>query len=228
MSLDTGKRIHRFQWTVLPLTKAAKDRVEYIAEQQGQPLVASNFVYERSIDGEEVDDDENENEELDLEEWNEPQPPPAMLALEDNDGDDASTNSDVDDDVETGAEEVNNEMEEVQEAVVEDDNEQIEEREIVNDPDNDEVEREEVEEEASVYTTRSGRSTKKIDYSAMHKEGTAHLMQIVRKATKLAHGKIPMKKLKKEKKKMLKSIQGWNIMLIGAMMSQITQESKYA
>ena len=169
MSLDTGKRIHRFQWTVLPLTKAVKDRVEYIAEQQGQPLVASNFVYERSIDGEEVDDDENENEELDLEEWNEPQPPPAMLALEDNDGDDASTNSDVDDDVETGAEEVNNEMEEVQEAVVEDDNEQIEEREMVSDPDNDEVEREEVEEEASVYTTRSGRSTKKIDYSAIIK-----------------------------------------------------------
>ena len=50
MSLTTGKRIHRYQWTVLPMGQVALNRVHEIAEQEGQPLITGdNFTYEREL-----------------------------------------------------------------------------------------------------------------------------------------------------------------------------------
>ena len=37
MSLNTGKRIHRYQWTILPVSKDVLSRVESIAIHEGQP-----------------------------------------------------------------------------------------------------------------------------------------------------------------------------------------------
>ena len=65
MSLETGKKVHRYDWDILPITKEVLDRVEKIAIHEGQALVASNFKYQWSPDGEEIpnetlndDDDE--------------------------------------------------------------------------------------------------------------------------------------------------------------------------
>jgi hypothetical protein len=52
MSLETGKRIHRRSWTILPISDATISRVEALAEHEGMPLVDSD----NSID--EYDPDE--------------------------------------------------------------------------------------------------------------------------------------------------------------------------
>ena len=62
MSLLTGSRIHRYQWDVVPMTKAIQNRVEALAVMEEQPLVADNFRYEW-YPGEEV-----AAEEIDVEE----------------------------------------------------------------------------------------------------------------------------------------------------------------
>ena len=49
MSLVTGKRIHRYQWTVLLISKEVLARVNTIAIREKQPLVASNFKYQWSL-----------------------------------------------------------------------------------------------------------------------------------------------------------------------------------
>ena len=43
MPLDTGRRLHRYQWTELSMGVYALNRVEYIANQEEQPLVAKIF-----------------------------------------------------------------------------------------------------------------------------------------------------------------------------------------
>ena len=81
MSLVTGKRIHRYQWTVLPMSKEVLTRINTIAIHEGQPLVASNFKYQWSFDGDEINEDDVDNEE-NLPEEEESLPPPGMLDLE--------------------------------------------------------------------------------------------------------------------------------------------------
>ena len=47
LSLATGARISRHQWTALPMTDAAISRVEALAHLEGQPLIqARGFVVE--------------------------------------------------------------------------------------------------------------------------------------------------------------------------------------
>jgi hypothetical protein len=46
MSLETGQRIHRYRWTRLPISKEVIDRVNKLANNENQPLVATNFKYE--------------------------------------------------------------------------------------------------------------------------------------------------------------------------------------
>ena len=46
MSLQTGKRIHRHGWTVLPASKEVIDRVNYLGKKQKQPLVKGNLTYD--------------------------------------------------------------------------------------------------------------------------------------------------------------------------------------
>ena len=60
----TGQRIHRYQWDEMSMSDAALNQVHQLAEQQGQPLVSSNFRYERRP-GESLDpaDDEQDYEE---------------------------------------------------------------------------------------------------------------------------------------------------------------------
>ena len=58
MSLETGKRIHRFQWDILPISKDVLDRVNAIAMHQGHPLVAKNFKFQGDPDGEEIDEED--------------------------------------------------------------------------------------------------------------------------------------------------------------------------
>ena len=48
LNLETGKRIIRSQWTVLPLTTGAIDQVSFLAAQQSQPLLNDRLlVFER-------------------------------------------------------------------------------------------------------------------------------------------------------------------------------------
>ena len=60
MSLQSGKQIHRHGWTVLPITQNVINRVHYLAQKQGQPIIRGNFKYERDPDDEITDDTENE------------------------------------------------------------------------------------------------------------------------------------------------------------------------
>lgn len=42
MSLQTGKRIHRYQWDIIPITQVIGDRVDELARNEGQSIVAEN------------------------------------------------------------------------------------------------------------------------------------------------------------------------------------------
>ena len=55
MSLERGKRIHRYQWDTLPISKDVLDRVDAIAVHEGQSLVAKSFKFQWNPDGEEID-----------------------------------------------------------------------------------------------------------------------------------------------------------------------------
>ena len=46
MSLLTGKRIHRYQWDIIPITTDIINRVDALTRDEGQPIVADNFKYE--------------------------------------------------------------------------------------------------------------------------------------------------------------------------------------
>jgi hypothetical protein len=58
MSLATGARISRHQWTALPLTDTAIARVEAIAQNERQPLIQANGLVVEWRPNQPVDDDE--------------------------------------------------------------------------------------------------------------------------------------------------------------------------
>jgi len=64
MSLLTGKKIHQNSWTVLPATKDVIQRVNQLAQDQGQRPVNANFKYEWGND-EDVDYSKD-NEEVEV------------------------------------------------------------------------------------------------------------------------------------------------------------------
>ena len=82
MSLVTGKRIHRYQWTALPISQEVLQRVEDIAIYEQQPLVASNFKYQWNPDGDDEIDGEDSDVDDVLDEPPAPPPPPAVLEIE--------------------------------------------------------------------------------------------------------------------------------------------------
>ena len=45
MSLFTGKRIHSYHWKELAISKEIIERVEYLAEQEGQPLLKDKHPF---------------------------------------------------------------------------------------------------------------------------------------------------------------------------------------
>ena len=50
MSLETGKRVHRHGWTVLPISKEVLARVNHLGKRQKQSRVANNFKYSWTSD----------------------------------------------------------------------------------------------------------------------------------------------------------------------------------
>ena len=60
----------------------ALSRVEYIAIQEGQPLVANNFKYQWDLDGEEIEQEDEVEAEVEVALQDE-LPPPALLELDD-------------------------------------------------------------------------------------------------------------------------------------------------
>ena len=67
LSLDTGARVTRQQWTELPITQAVIDRVEELAEQQDQPLIDGELVFEWAPNMPIIDDNNevpNDNDDL--------------------------------------------------------------------------------------------------------------------------------------------------------------------
>ncbi|KAL7574572.1 hypothetical protein ACA910_015922 [Epithemia clementina (nom. ined.)] len=74
MSLATGARISRHQWTELPISQEAIARVEQLAEVQGQKLIQKGLVFEwrpeQPVDDgmEEDEDEKNEDPTLDEDE----------------------------------------------------------------------------------------------------------------------------------------------------------------
>ena len=58
MSLATGARISRHEWTELPITDTAIARVEAIAANEGQPLVQERGLVVEWRPGQDIDDDE--------------------------------------------------------------------------------------------------------------------------------------------------------------------------
>ena len=44
MSLDTGKRVHRYSWDVLPMSNEVISRVDALGKEEGQPMAVSNFT----------------------------------------------------------------------------------------------------------------------------------------------------------------------------------------
>ncbi len=52
MSSMTGERIDRYQWQTLPISDEVIQRVEGIVKKQGEPIVATNFIFEKEIGSE--------------------------------------------------------------------------------------------------------------------------------------------------------------------------------
>ena len=75
MSLSTGKRIHCYQWTELPIPDYVIDRVEEMAARENQPIMTNGYpifewqpgvpiLYEDEAEGEAHDDDALVNAEM--------------------------------------------------------------------------------------------------------------------------------------------------------------------
>jgi len=67
MSLASGKRINGRTWDVIPIGEDVIDRVHVIAEDEGQLLIASNFVFEWKLGGKKINEDEGGNDEEEVE-----------------------------------------------------------------------------------------------------------------------------------------------------------------
>ena len=52
MSLNTGGRVHRYSWKILPISTDVIKRVNALGKSEDQPLVASNFKFQWGPDGE--------------------------------------------------------------------------------------------------------------------------------------------------------------------------------
>ena len=45
MSLNTGRVLHRYNWTMIPMPNDVTKRVTEMAETQDQPIIANNFSF---------------------------------------------------------------------------------------------------------------------------------------------------------------------------------------
>ena len=70
MSLYTGKRLHSYSWTELPIDQDVIDRVEDLAEEEGQPELVDGIPFFEWNIGEPIDDTEQINDTSDGENEN--------------------------------------------------------------------------------------------------------------------------------------------------------------
>ena len=86
MSLASGRRIHCNQWGVLPMGEAIIDRVHELAEKEGQPKIASNFKFERRLEGALIEDDKDDQQDEDVNELlvTDEGPKPQILEIDDD------------------------------------------------------------------------------------------------------------------------------------------------
>ncbi len=110
MSLSTGRKLHKYSWTKLPISTDVIDRVHHFAEKEGQPLISSVFKYEwmpgnkivdnndeSSIDEDDyISDSDNSNDSDDSDDIDYDDEPPELVVAEDSDSD--SDSDDKDDD----------------------------------------------------------------------------------------------------------------------------------
>ena len=68
MSLQSGKRIHRHGWTVLPISKEVIERVNLLGKKQKQRAVIGNFSYtwlpSNDLNGSDITSSENDQEDV--------------------------------------------------------------------------------------------------------------------------------------------------------------------
>jgi len=65
MSLTTGRRLSRHQWTLIPMTDAVVARVEAMAEAEGQLFIAGGalaFEWQPDVPIDNSDDDDDDND----------------------------------------------------------------------------------------------------------------------------------------------------------------------
>ena len=66
MSIATGERIHRYEWTKIPITRDTIDAIHRMAQEKRIPEVNGNFTYE-AMPGEEIGYGEDDNTSEDVE-----------------------------------------------------------------------------------------------------------------------------------------------------------------
>jgi hypothetical protein len=248
LSLLTGKRIHRYQWTVLPMGDDVIERVHEIARAEGQnDLIANNFKYEWQP-GQDVEDHNDEDvvdiddiEELqNIHNVNEGAGVPMLQMGEAEDAEIYDDNDNAED------EQVNHD--DVDEQIPADDeiDEQDQEQYIENDETHEHIKMEDIgtndnevndndvdEETIDVLETRSTRARINIDYATLHKTGEIQEKQLHQHSKTITRGdvKAGMRKspIKGHKKKRIKlEIKDMFRKVIGITMSQMSKEDRYA
>ena len=79
MSLDTGRRIHRYSLDVLPIGDDVIRRVNKIGKSEDQPMVVDNFKYQWDHDGKNIEYDTESDDEEEYIHDHVILPPPNML-----------------------------------------------------------------------------------------------------------------------------------------------------
>ena len=66
VSLDTGEKVHRYSWDVIPMGTDVIERVNELGRRQGQPMVSKNFKYQWGPDEDnmEFDSDSDDNSDI--------------------------------------------------------------------------------------------------------------------------------------------------------------------
>jgi len=253
MSLDTGRRIHRRQWTKLPVSSDVIKRVDELADKENQSLVSTNFKY--SWDKGDHDVIADENEEVDISDNG------SVSVVEDNVDFDAIALQDVtgegSDVIDVHHDDENDSEDVVDNELVSIPNEQGEESgsydatndhidEVTSDESTSERDDEESNDDVpdgdvdipgepkqvSIVrpSTRSGlRSGSRVNYASLHKFGDKQLSQVHKNIMDKVHKNGSLRGKSPEKKKQVKlMVKDMMRRVVSIIMSQISKESKFA
>ena len=207
MSLDTGRKIHRRQWTKLPISDDVITRINELASKEKQPIVSINFRYtwDKNSERDIINDDDYDSEieavlDHDMTEHDDHNDIrlQEMDVLEDNDEqNDLEENNDEGEQPQIVTHDDSTDNHEVM-ANNEDDGTTMFERNENDDPENiiapsddeTEVDNHTSSMNETQLTNRSGlRSGTRINYASLHKYGESQLNQIHKKLMKKNHKK---------------------------------------